>query len=249
MKVKTNILLIFIVFVFMSSFCTLVSGDNICFFGAPHCFGSPSGWCVIDEVTNNVIQYCAVGCYEVPGPVGGAFCTYGPFECRLYPGIGRFTCWDGATPTVRCAVAKWVNYENLSDCWLQCATACGRRTLLSDDCENCTKFDMCSIYLAGSTMEAACNNTCFGVCESNKQFCDVIMLLRYAAMFVGIIMLILHGFKWLVSEDAEGRKDAKRGIAYIMFGLIVIVAASALVELIFFQTIICATPYWWWFTP
>jgi len=58
-------------------------------------------------------------------------------------------------------------------------------------------------------------------------------------MFVGVIMLILHGFKWLVSEDMEGRKDAKKGMIYVMLGLAFIAIASALVELILFDTIIC----------
>ncbi|RLI93245.1 MAG: hypothetical protein DRO89_00495 [Candidatus Altiarchaeales archaeon] len=232
MKVETSILVIFIVFIFMSSVCAVT-------YCKEPCVGSPSGMCVADKDTGNVIQRCAVGCYETPGPHGGAFCSYGPFTCTLYPGLGSYTCKDGATPTVRCSVALWEGHKNLSDCILKCAAECGRRTLLHDDCENCTISDMCSIYAFTQTALEACNNTCYGVCESNRQFCDVIELLRYTAMFVGIIMLILHGFKWLVSEDMEGRTDAKRGMIYVMVGLALMVLASALVELIFFKTLIC----------
>ncbi len=199
---------------------------------------SPSGLCVVDEFSNVVIR-CAVGCEETSELSGGAFCSYGPFVCAFYGGVADYTCKDGSTPNVRCSNALWIGYANLSDCVLECAAACGRRTLLNDDCENCTVSDMCSVYPVGSTMEMACSNTCFGVCESNKQFCGVIDLLRYAAMFAGVILLILHGFKWMASEDPEGKTDAKRGMAYVMFGLIVIVVASALVELMFFRTIIC----------
>jgi len=246
MKVKVGILLISVVFVFMDSVYASTPSGTICYFGFPHCRNSPSGWCVLDEDTNNVIKRCAVGCYNTSGPAGGAFCSYGPFNCSVYRGLGDYACYRGripaGEPTVRCAVAEWVGHENLSDCMLECAAACGRMTLLTDDCENCTRSDMCHIYPATGpmrTLEMACNNTCFGICKSNKQFCDVIELLRYTAMFVGVIMLILHGFKWLVSEDMEGRKDAKRGMIYVMVALALMVIASALIELMFFKTLIC----------
>jgi len=235
MKTRASILLIFIVFVSIGDVCT--SKCNMT------CLGSPSGTCVVDE-TGSITHICAVGCYENPGPHGDAFCTYGPFRCTFYGSIYDFSCWDGLpgneqTPTVRCSVATWVGHENLSDCRLICAAECGRRTRLTDDCENCTFNEVCSQYASGSTYERACNNTCTGTCESNRQFCDIIELLRYVAMFVGVIMLILHGFKWLVSEDMEGRKDAKKGMIYVMLGLAFIAIASALVELILFDTIIC----------
>jgi len=247
MKVKVvilpiSILLIPIVFVFMNSAHASTPSGTICYFGPPHCLGSPSGWCVLDEDTKNMIKKCAVGCYDTSGPAGGAFCSYGPFKCTFY-GFYDFSCYRGfipvGTPTVQCSVAEWVGHENLSDCRLKCAAECGRMTLLTDDCENCTISDMCHRYHTGTYEEMACNNTCSGVCESNRQFCDVIELLRYTAMFVGIIMLILHGFKWLVSEDMEGRKDAKRGMVYVMVGLALMVLTSALVELMFFKTLIC----------
>ncbi len=234
MKVKGVILFILIAFIYMDSVCAV---NTYC---KKPCAGSPSSECVADKSTGVVIQKCAVGCYETYSLVGGALCSYGPFLCTFYGGLGDYSCWDGTTPTVQCSVALWTGFEDLSDCRLECAAECGRKTLLSDDCTNCTfAGQACGIYLPGSYVQRACNNTCVGVCESNKQFCGVIDLLRYSAMFVGVIMLILHGIKWMVSEDVEGRLDAKRGIVYVIFGLIVIVAASALVELIFLHTIIC----------
>jgi hypothetical protein len=248
MKVISKTLLAFIVFIFV---CKTASCENICAFDPPNCMNSPSRWCVWDDVNSVEIQKCAVGCEEVPGPVGGAFCTYGPFKCANYMGLGDYSCCNGDNPWVRCAVAYWDAHPDLSDCILECATACGRRTSLAADCENCTITGICSCprYPPGSNMQQACEHTCFGVCSSNEQICEIIMLLRYGAMFAGVIMWILHGFKWMVSEDVEGRQDAKRGMVYVLIGLTFILVAAELVQLMFFNTIICNPPFWWWYTP
>ncbi len=228
-------IILFIV-LFLISLYTVCAYDPYCM--SP-CIASPSLQCVTDRDTAVVLQKCAVGCYETSGPFGGAFCSYGDFLCAFYPGLGDYSCWDGSTPTVSCSIALLVNNIDASDCITECAAACGRRTKLTADCKNCTSSDMCSIYPAGSVSEIACNNTCVGVCGANEQFCGIIELLRFGAMFLGIIMLILHGLRWLISEDLEWRNEAKKGIIFVLLGLSLIVVASVLVQLIFYDTIIC----------
>ncbi|MBN2013749.1 MAG: hypothetical protein JW778_01075 [Candidatus Altiarchaeota archaeon] len=232
MNDKSWILAAFILFISMNSAVSATKCRD-------PCFGSPSNACVVDDTDTTILEYCAVGCEIYPGPTGGAYCTFGPFMCTTYATFGSYMCKDGSTPSVRCSVAKLVSEPDSSDCMLECAAACGRKTLLTDNCEQCTATDVCSIYAAGSKTEEACYHTCYGVCESNRQFCNVIDLLRYGAMFAGIIMLILHGFRWITSEDLEARRDARKGVEYVLAGFILIVVASTLVELIFLHTIIC----------
>lgn len=241
MNLRAKILLVSVVLIFM---VTVYAGKSCDF----TCLDSPSGTCVLDE-SGNILQYCAVGCYETPEPNDDAICDYGAFTCAFYARLDDFSCWNGLpaserTPTVRCAVAEWVGHEELSDCKLICAAECGRKTQLAGDCGNCSR-EVCSRYFAGTTVHEACGSTCESICEANRQFCDIVVLLRYGALFVGVIMLILHGFKWMVSDDIEGRKDARRGIVYVLVGLSFIVLASALVELMFFKTIICSPSIWW----
>jgi len=44
-----------------------------------------------------------------------------------------------------------------------------------------------------------------------------------------IFMMVYLGIKWMVAEDPEGRENARRGIIYIVIGLILLRASAGLV--------------------
>jgi type IV secretory pathway VirB2 component (pilin) len=45
----------------------------------------------------------------------------------------------------------------------------------------------------------------------------------------GVVMIIYMGLKWMLADDPQGRENARRGIIYIIIGLIILRVASALV--------------------
>jgi hypothetical protein len=55
------------------------------------------------------------------------------------------------------------------------------------------------------------------------------------------VMLLLLALKWIISDDPQGRTDARRGIWYVIVGIIIIVSAGALVSGILGANIPCAS--------
>ena len=85
----------------------------------------------------------------------------------------------------------------------------------------------------------ACMRSCEGTCEANTKFCDVITMLRQMAIIIAAIMIAINGIRWIFSEDMEARKDARRGLIYVVAGLTAIVLAAALVEFLLNDRIVC----------
>jgi hypothetical protein len=173
-------------------------------------------------------------------------------------GVCGFTCPAGITPTVRCRHDDSVSPPTpvCGDCELQCAKACGEATTCIETgaapmpCQTCCDSVTCSGYPAydqilcyipiGARAEAcACENACMGTCKFNTNFCYMIILVCIVAGIMGAIMLLLLALKWITSDDPQGRTEARRGIWYVIVGIIVIISASALVGALLGSTIPC----------
>jgi type IV secretory pathway VirB2 component (pilin) len=62
---------------------------------------------------------------------------------------------------------------------------------------------------------------------------DIITLFYGITVSVAVVMIILHGFKWMTADNEEDRKEAKAGIIHVFLGLVFILIAAALVEMIY----------------
>jgi hypothetical protein len=75
-----------------------------------------------------------------------------------------------------------------------------------------------------------------------------IVELRLVAYALGWIMMVFMGIKWIVSDSANDRADAKKGMIYIVIGLLVVRSAKALIDLycdtarISVPTLVCTYP-------
>ena len=124
------------------------------------------------------------------------------------------------------------------DCELKCAGACGDTTLcISDDCANCCDTTTCITgaapkYTAGSDEKKACMEACKGRCEVNTEFCNLIKIIKAIALSIAVFMISISGLKFMIAEDAMGRKEARDGIIYVITGIIIIAIASILVTFV-----------------
>jgi hypothetical protein len=169
-----------------------------------------------------------------------------------------FTCPAGPTPSVWCRHddSSGTPVPVCSDCRLQCAKACGEATTCIETgaaavpCTDCCNTQTCAGYgsyseLAcfipiGAQAEAcACQNACIGTCNFNTSFCNMVMLIVIVAGIMATIMLVLLAIKWIISDDPQGRTDARRGIWYVVVGIIIIVSAAALVGAILNANVPC----------
>lgn len=170
-----------------------------------------------------------------------------------------FAAPGGCNPTVSCRhddPTSGPPTPVCSDCNLQCAKACGEATNCIEigsapmPCVDCCNTVTCAGYAAynelacyiplGARAEAcACENACIGTCKFNTSFCNMIILIVIAAGIMGAIMLLLLALKWIISDDPQGRTDARRGIWYVIVGIIIIMSATALVGTILGSNIPC----------
>ncbi len=71
----------------------------------------------------------------------------------------------------------------------------------------------------------------------NGQIYPLVDIVYGIAAGIAALMIILHGFKWLISEEPAERKEAKERIIYVLYGLIIIIIAVALVNTIYSASI------------
>lgn len=143
------------------------------------------------------------------------------------------TCWNGATVDVGTCFPL---------CSYVCAQACGGLTNCAcdneTDCRNCCRVEACSIY-TGVELDV-CMDSCAGTCLVNDDFCQTIDLLRFIAIGIATVLFAVNGVRWIISEDDLGRMEARRGLLWIVFGLIVILVAFSLVNYIMVGSLACS---------
>lgn len=77
-----------------------------------------------------------------------------------------------------------------------------------------------------------------GVESAEEAICTVLAnitwLLYMIAAGVGVVVIVLQGIKWAGSaEDPGARKQAKQGIIHAVVGLVIVLIAVWIVELVF----------------
>ena len=76
-----------------------------------------------------------------------------------------------------------------------------------------------------------------GVQSARQAICEILQnigwLLTAIAAAIGIVVIVLQGIKWAGSaEDPGARKQAKQGIIHAVIGLIIVVLAVWIVEMV-----------------
>jgi len=61
-------------------------------------------------------------------------------------------------------------------------------------------------------------------------FADIQTSLVTIGAVVGLLFMVLEGIAWMMAEGPEEREDAKKGIIYILIGLIILTSAYTFVR-------------------
>jgi len=168
------------------------------------------------------------------------------FKCSASSGCGDTSCPSGHEPRIMCPHSEVdpTNPTPICDiCKVECARECGREATCLDDpstaadeCSSC-----CSTYCSkyGGFEKLSCEGMCYATCRANSEFCQAILLLQYLSLGVGTILLSINALKWMMSDNDRARNDAKKGIAYTIFALLLIITAIYLVGYFYVGTITC----------
>ncbi len=62
---------------------------------------------------------------------------------------------------------------------------------------------------------------------------DIINIFYGIIAGTGVLMIVLHGIKWITTDNDEDRKQARNGVLHVLAGLILIGMATALVNMIY----------------
>lgn len=62
---------------------------------------------------------------------------------------------------------------------------------------------------------------------------EIVNELPKVAAALGALMLAILGVKWIMSENPQEREDAKKGIIYVIIGLLLVTMAGTLVTEIY----------------
>ena len=165
-------------------------------------------------------------------------CEDSPLDCPM-----DFSCMDGRTPIV------WCDPKDCEGCMIRCAKECGDLTDCSfpggseediqSNCMTCCHDNVCSKYDENSDELDACRLSCNSKCKFYSEFCNIITLLQILSPGIGIILLSINGIRWITSDDEESRDSAKKGVIYVIIGLLIIMISLAVVNMIYFGEIIC----------
>jgi len=165
-------------------------------------------------------------------------CEDSPLECP-----GNFSCVNGKIPVV------WCDPDDCAGCMVRCAKECGDLTNCSfsgiygedvvSECSNCCQGTTCSKYMPDSKEFEACRKACESKCEFYTEFCNIITLFQALSIGIGVVLVTLHGAQWIVTTDEMGRDSAKKGILYVIVGMLIIMSALGIINMLYFGEIIC----------
>ena len=105
--------------------------------------------------------------------------------------------------------------------------------------EDTCKADPCKVGSHGCRFES---NSCFGIpsppppWQPKEIKVDTAWVYELKngvttiALFVALIMLMIMGLKYILSESPEERQEAKMGLIYVIIGLLAVVLAAAIVS-------------------
>jgi cytochrome bd-type quinol oxidase subunit 2 len=91
------------------------------------------------------------------------------------------------------------------------------------------KESLIFLVIAFSQLVAGADIIPFGLKEASIE--DWINLFYAITVAVAVLMMILHGIKWITADNDEDRKQAKQGIKNVFLGLVFILLAAALVDM------------------
>lgn len=109
---------------------------------------------------------------------------------------------------------------------------------------------MATTFFAGMAAAQACNvfndPKYVAICSRiTNVACQILVLVQGIAVVVGTLVIVLAGYQWISSgffDDPKRRSEAKERIVYTIIGLVIVMAAVQLVNLLFsgsFVTISC----------
>ncbi len=62
---------------------------------------------------------------------------------------------------------------------------------------------------------------------------DITTLFYGITAATAVVMIIFHGLKWITADDDNDRKQAREGIIHVLLGLLFIIIAAALVDMVY----------------
>lgn len=64
----------------------------------------------------------------------------------------------------------------------------------------------------------------------DKAYGEITEILTKVGAALGVLMIAVEGVRWIFSDSPKGRDDARKGVTYVIIGLILLISAEKLVE-------------------
>lgn len=62
---------------------------------------------------------------------------------------------------------------------------------------------------------------------------EITLIISAAALGLALLMLVLHGIRWITAENPEDIRQAKEGIIHVIAGILIVLTAAALVSMFY----------------
>lgn len=92
-----------------------------------------------------------------------------------------------------------------------------------------------SVFVLSAAMACACPGSGVPV---PTELTDLIVGLQTVAGALGALMIAIEGVRWIIADNPTERSEAKKGIIYVIVGLIVVLAAVGIVDALYCANII-----------
>ncbi len=96
-------------------------------------------------------------------------------------------------------------------------------------CPNIIRHTIKALALL-SVLPACASATCYASIPAIDYMQDQLQAIGWP---IGWFMVALMGIKWIISEGPEAREDARRGVIYVVIGLILLMTAESLTIMLF----------------
>ena len=125
--------------------------------------------------------------------------------------------------------------NSVDGCEKSCGAFCGGFSECEDGCEECCEEYCNNIKPEGEKLKEGCKESCESICRMREIIKNLRDTVTPPIIIMAAIMFVFFGYKFIASTSMEDRKNAKRGLIFIIVALILVGIATPLAKMLLWK--------------
>ncbi len=89
-------------------------------------------------------------------------------------------------------------------------------------------FKKTAVFLVGLSGSVVAQNV-LPISLREADINDWVLVISTVSVAIAVLMLIFFGLKWMTADGPDDRREAKEGIKNVLYGLLILIIAAAIV--------------------